>query len=1116
MSLRLVYGHIGSGKTSFCIHEALSLNEPCLYIVPEQFTFTAEQRICAAVNVHGLGGVETLSFKRLASRVLASAKGAALPRLDGRMKAIIVQKLLLEHKDNLLMFKNADKDMSLAGELCTLFGELKRYNITPEILRNSAENLPRYSNKFSDIAFLLEKYEETIYERYADRDDDIKMLGEVLLASNYIKDKEVFIDRFDGFDPAELAVIRAMLSVAKRVTVTVSLLPEDQNKNAFMLHANMANKLTAIAKEMHIPVEKNVNLGTRKIDNNELAFLEKAYFTYPTPIFENKTESIKLLAAANPLEEAHHAARSIVKLCRDKGYRYRDIAITARNIDMYEPFLSAAFMSYDIPFFMDRRINILKHPFTVFVLSALELILHGYSYDVMFRYIKSGFVRTRREAVDTLENYVLATGIRGNTWKTEENWRVRAKVYGNEETDEEKECASIADAARRHIIEPITHLEEALRIGKSAAEKCKAIYQFLIETKAKRRVLAIAKLFEKKGEMALAAEYRGVYNDFIDALDGIYESFGDETISIHRLYDMLRVGLGNFETGIIPSSADSVSGGSIDRIKGYNVKALFVLGVTDGVFPASPERGGILPEAERTALSSCGVEIATMENKTIFEEEHLIYKCITMPSSFLCFSYAASDMEGTAMRPSRIYNRIREIFPAVYEVSELMGLTSDEKISVPEITIRHVLSALRTKTADETLRRAMGWLLENRKDEMTSAFSGLCERDTELTLKPETLRAYFGDTFHTSVTRLEKQASCPFSYYTSYILGAKERKIMQPAATDAGRFLHDFIDVFSKRLRENNMNWRAVDSTYIDKEFSIIAPMLNHKINPYAIENSPRLAFLFTRLRVAVRASILMLSEHMRASAFEPLGYELVFDEKGDFLPLTFSLPGGKTVKLTGRIDRADTLYSAEKNQTLLRIIDYKSGTPSFDLGDIYNGLSLQLAVYLSALCTPSNAPFIGKNPIAAGMLYFKIDDPIVDALPSEEKETIHSLYRKKFKLSGLVLSDTAVLEAMDKNVGRSSDVIPARLSGGNPSGNVATEKQFAATADAAMQAAKRLSQEILSGNISVSPYKKENKTACTYCKYRSFCVHDGKTYRTFEEKTPAEIWGETEAADER
>ncbi len=1116
MSLRLVYGHFGSGKTSFCIHEALSQNESCLYIAPQQFTFTAEQRFCNTVNIHGLGGVQIVSFQRLAARVLSLQKGGALPRLDSRMKAIIMQKLLIENKKKLRVFKKAENDTCLAGELCTLFGELKRYSISPDVLRMAAESLPHCGDKFSDIALLLEKYEETVSGKYADRDDDIELLSTAILTTDFVKDKEIFIDRFDGFDPGEIACIRSMLAVAKRVTVTVALLPEDKNKSEFMLHARMADKLTEIAHEINVPIEKSVILGERKIDNQELAFLEKSYFTYPTSLYENKTESIKLLTSINPMEEVHHAARMILKLCREKGYRFRDIAVCARNIDMYEEFLSSAFACYDIPFFMDRRISILQHPFVVFVLSALELILKGFSYDVMFRYIKSGFLRIRQEDADTLENYVLATGIRGNIWKSEENWKARVRLYGEEESEVDKETLRIADMTRRKIMAPLLKLESDLRNGKSAADKCVAIYAFLTAMKAERRIRAIAKLFEKNGDLGSAAEYRGVYNDLVDALDGIYDTFGDEEISLRRLYDMLRVGLGDFETGIIPSSSDSVSVGSIDRVKGYNVKAVFAFGVADGVFPASPERGGILPDADRIALSSLGVDIATMENKTILEEEHLIYKCITMPTEFLCLSYAAADMEGNAMRPSRIYNRVREIFPAVCEVSELTGIAAEEKISVPDITMRHVLSALRNGEADEKMRRAMGWLLEHRQDEMEAALSSLMDRETDIYLKPDTVNALYGQRFKTSVTRLEKQASCPFAFYTSYVLGAKERKIMQPAATDAGRFLHDFIDMFSKRLRENHINWRSVDSAYIDKEFEIIAPLLEGRISKFALENSPRLAYLFTRLRASVRASILMLSEHMRASSFEPLGYELKFDENGDFLPLTIPLPEGKSIQLTGRIDRADALYSAEKNQTLLRIIDYKSGTPSFDLGDISAGLQLQLAVYISALCTKENETFVGKNPTAAGMLYFKIDDPIVDALPSEQNEVIDSLHKKKFKLSGLVLSDEDVIRAMDLKISTSSDVLPARLSKGIPSGNVATQKQFAAITETAIHTAKRLSQEILNGNVSIRPYQKEDKTPCAYCQYRSICTHDGKTFRQIEKKMPSEVWAEMEAADGR
>lgn len=1110
MPLRLIYGRIGSGKTSLCMQEALEKDCPVYFVTPEQFTFTAEKRLCAKVNVHGLSGVEVLSFKRLALRVLSQYDGAALPRIDARTKAILLQKILVESASKLSALTSFTKEPGSVGALGKILGELKRYSITPEKLREIAELLPASRAKLLDIAVLFENYEAAIRDRFLDRDDDMSRFLAVLSKENPLQGTEVYLDRFDGFDASELLAIGAMLQNGIRVTVTVAMRPEDTKKPAFSLHAKMAKRLLDIAASCGAEIEKPQILTKQRVAASGISKLCEAYVSYPVPPMEGVPEGLALITAQNPLEEVHRAARRILELCRENGYLYRDVAITARNTASYERYIEAVLPMYGIPFFMDRTINILEHPFTVFILSAMEVLLHGCNYESMFRYIKSGFLRLPADTVDALENYVLATGIRGDIWKSEEKWNLKLSAYAERESETETELTEIADATRRKIMAPLIAFGEALKNGKTAYQKCEAIYSFLETMKTRRRVLALCKLFEKRGDYASSSEFRGVYNDFMDALDGVCDAFGDENISIRRLYEILKAALGEFETGIIPSSQDGVSVGSIDRIKGYDVKALLVLGTEDGVFPAVPEKGGILNDDERAAFSALGADFPTAENKTRAEEEHLVYKCMTIPTEILEFSYSAAGMEGSAKRPSCIFTRIMEIFPEVSHYNMLLGISEEDKISVPQITLRYLLSALKTGTASPLLLESYGWLLEKLPEETNRGIKHLFVENNAEKLSEETVKAYMEDTLFQSVSRLEKLAGCPFSYYTTYILGAKERRIMEPGSSDAGRFLHDFIDIFSRRLRENGKAWKDVDEEYTDKEFSEIVPMLDRRLSPFMLENSPRFVHLFARLRKAVRTGIHMLSEHMKKCSFEPLGYELSFGEGGDLAPLTFRLPNGREVKLSGRIDRADILQNEKGN--FVRIIDYKSGAKTFELDDVYDGLNLQLAVYISALCSEDNATLLGENVKPGGILYFRFVDPVVEAHPEEETAVLEKMQKQKFKLSGLLVNDEELLKAMDSGIGASSDVLPVRIQSTGVRGSVASFQQFDTLDAYVKKTVNRLLTALSEGNIGISPYKKGDMSACTYCKYAAFCAHDGSRFRHLEKTKAEEIWQAMEA----
>lgn len=1105
MSLRLVYGRMGSGKTSLCIREAISCGRPVFFITPEQFTFTAEKRICALTNIHGLSGVEVLSFKRLAQRALSTRAGAALPKLDARTRAIILQKLLMDNAGDLTALSGLVKEQGAAGALGKLLCEMKRYSVTPEALRKAASHLPHVAPKLRDLALLQEAFDDAIRERFSEQEEEIPRLAALLQHENVFAGREIYFDRFDGFDASEFAVIGALLRQNVRVTVTICCLPEEENIPAFILHAKMAKRLLTIARENGAEIEPSVILRRERPAEEALQYLERAYFAYPTKPYADEPKGLRLVTAPNPLEEVHYAARRILELCRERGYLFRDIAIAVRNTAAYERYMEAVLPAYGIPFFMDRTIHILEHPLTVFVLSALEIITKGCSYESMFRYIKSGFLHFQTDTIDTLENYVLATGIRGDIWKSEEKWNLKLCAYAEKESEEDAKIACLADATRRRIMEPILNLQSALKTGKTAVEKCKALYAFVESMRVPRRVKALCKLFEKRGDYAASAEYKGVFNDFIGALDGVCDAFGDEPISTKRLYEVLRTAFGEAETGVIPASQDGVSVGGVDRIKGYAVRALLVLGTQDGVFPAPAESGGILNSYDRAVLSEFGMELATNAATAHFEEEHLIYKCLTIPSELLEFSYPAANMEGSAQRSSRIFQRVQAVFPKVEHKNLLLEDAEEEKISVPSQTLQHVLYALLKGEASDTMLEAYGWLLENMPEETSAATKSLSYKNKTVSLSKKTIAAFLGEAISTSVSRLEKLAACPFAYYATYMLGATERRVMQPGSADAGRFLHDFLDMFSKRLVENGRTWKTVDNSYIDDECKEIFPILDRRLSPFMLEHSPRYAHLFIRLQDAVRKGVNVLASHMKKSVFEPMGYELSFSENGDLKPLVITLPNGKKVKLTGRIDRADVLKTG--GGSFVRILDYKSGAKRFELDDVFWGLNLQLAVYISAMCTPENAPIVGENPKPAGMLYFQLSDPVLDASPADDTAVLEKMRAQKFKLKGLLVNDETILKAMDANLGATSDILPVQIHSSGIRGSVATGPQFEVLDAYVKKTVKRLLSELESGCVNISPYKKGNETACTYCRYAAFCAHNGHTYREIQTQKPEKIW---------
>ncbi len=217
-----------------------------------------------------------------------------------------------------------------------------------------------------------------------------------------------------------------------------------------------------------------------------------------------------------------------------------------------------------------------------------------------------------------------------------------------------------------------------------------------------------------------------------------------------------------------------------------------------------------------------------------------------------------------------------------------------------------------------------------------------------------------------------------------------------------------------------------------------------------------------------------------------------------------------------GRADRVDTME--EDSVTYLRIIDYKSGTKEFKLSDIYYGFQMQLLIYLDAILTELDER-VNVDAIPAGILYFKLDDPIIRSSSDISEGEIEKRIVKSLRMNGLLLSDPDIIKKMDKDMERSSNIIPASvkkdgtLSKSNSS--LATAEQFQLLRKYVRGTIEKLCEKMLEGNIEITPYRNKNRSACSYCIYSAICQFDisieGNRYKVIKDKNDEEIWKDIE-----
>ena len=145
-------------------------------------------------------------------------------------------------------------------------------------------------------------------------------------------------------------------------------------------------------------------------------------------MYEEETKNIHIKEFNNLYSEVEEVAKEIVELVRDKGIRYRDITVATRDLNKYDFLVHSIFNEYKIPNFIDKKREAKANPIIVLIISALEMKNRRYSYETMFRYLKSGLIGISKDDISLLENYVLANGIKGKKW-FEDKWEYR--LYHN-------------------------------------------------------------------------------------------------------------------------------------------------------------------------------------------------------------------------------------------------------------------------------------------------------------------------------------------------------------------------------------------------------------------------------------------------------------------------------------------------------------------------------------------------------------------------------------------------------------------------------------------------------------------------------------------------------------
>lgn len=1108
MSFRIIYGRAGTGKSEYCYREIaqkIKKENKILIITPEQFSFTAEKKLMDAIDTQAVFNAEVVTLSRMAYRVISEIGEKNETNLSKCGKAMLIYSILSNNKNELKFLGKTDENVDM---LDTAITEFKKHGISVEQLKQEIENQEDIylKNKLQDLNVVYSGFEEQLAGKYIDETDLLTILAENIDKTDMFKDAVIYIDEFAGFTSQEYHIIEKLIQIAKQVTITICTdgLHEIKNPDTDIFYSNevTVTKLLEVAQNCDVKIEEIKLEETYRFKNSELKHLEKNLYENKPQKYNSQIKNIQLFLAKNQYSEIEEVARNVLKLVRDEGYRYRDISIITKNIATYSSLARAIFDKYDIPIFIDENRDLNQNIVIQYILGILEIFIKNWSYEAVFNYIKTGFSNIEEDDIFKLEKYCLKWGIKQNKWKKE-------FTYGNYE---EKDKADIErlEQIRKDLVTPLMNLKYKIDENKTVEGISKAIYEFLVEQQIYEKVQIKIQELNEIGQIDLANEYESSIQTIIEILDEIVLVFKDDKITIDKYNQILKIGFKNSSLTKIPGTQDQVIMGDVDRSRSHKVKAIFIIGLNDGEFPSVRKDEGFLNDADREVLKQNGIELAKGTIDKLYEDSFNIYKAFTTAEEKLYLLYSSSDMQGKALRPSMLINKIKKIYPMLQEQSDVIERRSEilnKKTTYEELIIN--LSKLKEQDSIEKLwyyiydyyQKNSEW-----NEKLKQSLKGLEYTNIPDKIDQNNIDRLYGNTLITSISKLERYRSCPFSYYLQYGLKIKPQEELKIQTLNTGTFIHEVIDEFFGTVREVGIKLEEITEEQLSE---IINKIIDSKLGQnknYIFTSTAKYRALVIRLKKIIKKALKYIIGTIVQSRFEVLGTEVEFGEKGKYKPIRLTLEDGKRIEIIGKIDRIDTAQGEDGKY--LRIIDYKSSAKNIDLNEVYAGLQIQLLTYLDAACKE-------EDLMPAGVLYFSMLEQMIKSDKRLEQEEIEEKIRANFKMKGLILADVKVVKLHDKNLQNgNSALVPAyigkdgELSEKKTSG--VTAEQFKDLQKYMYTIIKQISKEILGGNIDLKPYYKDKKTPCKYCDYKSICSFNmggcENSYNYIDKKSKEEI----------
>ena len=1036
-----------------------------ILMVPELISHETERRLCEAAGDTASRFAEVLTFTRLAKRV-SDSTGCGMPEcLDSGGRLVAMASTTRQLKSKLKAYASVETRPDFLVGLVDAVDEFKRCCISAEDLRSAAKRAEgSFAQKLEELSLVLESYDSICLQGKQDPRDQMTWLLEQLEDSDFAKNHVFYVDGFPDFTRQHMAILEHLIAESKDVIVSLNCDNVDSEMPGFEKAGSTAGELLKIANQA------DVKTSIIWIDSNIRPVLKMLPFLFQGNI-KNTTTILTTYHTESLNEECHAVAEKIIELVR-AGCRYRDISVVCTDMQSYGNILNFVLSRYQIPFYQSGTEDVLDKTVITTVLSAIDAVIGGFETSDVLRYLKSSLSPLDISECDKLENYAISWNILGKRWAVD--WENHPGGLGVPWTEADRAYLIELNQARQTALSPLIHLDAAFKEAVSLGQMVDALYRFLDEIQMDIRLQTLSIQMEQSGDLRNAQILNQLWEILLSALEQLSAMLGDTQWEAQNFTKLLKLLLSQYDVGTIPAVLDAVTVGSVSAMRCQTPKHLFVLGASEGRFPAYSGSVGVLTDQERTALRHMGVPLTGGAIEGLQAEFSEIYGVFCGAQETVSVSYSDGQ-------PSFLYRRLCQI-------------AGGESVVNPICVVPKVLDIV-------------AFLLRNNNLKMASSF-GLDEQYHQLKaltefsvgdISTDTVKKLYGSSMKLSASQVDKLADCRMAYYLKYGLKLKERKPITVDPAEFGTYVHAVLEETGRQI----MDLGGFHKVSLEETIQIANKFSEQYIQDrFSQIDSQRIRYLFRRNTQELEMVVAELWQELQDSDFEPVAFEHAFDA----IPIA-----GKTMTavLRGFVDRIDAWKLNE--QVFFRVVDYKTGRKDFDYCDVFNGLGLQMLLYLFAL-EEDGVDLLGEKPVPAGVHYFPARVPVVpvDGRP-DDKQSLDAR-EKLWKRKGLLLAEEDVLRAME-SAEKPIRLAYAKKKDGSISGDLADRQQMKLLKGYIFALLGKMVDDISSGCVEPNPYTRGGRhNACAFCPYGAICHQQTlKGRREYAAMSSQKFWEEIE-----